>query len=224
MATRLTELLGGVIDRDQISAWSRYWVAGGDRPDWYRPELWQHLYATALLDTIVVVTGRGSYQYATGAEEIADHARTLAAIACARSWPAAPQRNQDRGFPVKLHTIGDATPGGRVVVRVGAATVSAVWRGTAPVAAGTDVDVELEVEVDAGSLRRVGADTPCGFTTDGTVTVVGQIVDPSDRDVLVLDVRPGTVMLDRPPDGGAWGVGDRIAARVRVVEVFPTGI
>ncbi|SDJ33945.1 hypothetical protein SAMN05444695_1265 [Rhodococcus triatomae] len=124
---------------------------------------------------------------------------------------------------MKVELGGVARRGHLVRVRRDGVAFDAVWDGEDIDAAGGQVDVELDIPEVVTGHRVADSNLPTGVAVrGGKLVVTGVVLAEPDMGVVVLDLRPGVVLVEW--DSGPVDYGSRVQISVAALHLYPTGV
>lgn len=124
---------------------------------------------------------------------------------------------------MRITVLKEAAPGEQTTVRSQSGEWFAIWRGREPAEKGREYDIELDIDEidcwDSGASdqrRRSGV-----FMSDGKVTICGRVSMTYDDGVFVLDLAPGSVMVEQGDLSPAPREGQHVIFEPNSVQLFP---
>ncbi|MGF6889490.1 hypothetical protein ABIA39_008954 [Nocardia sp. GAS34] len=127
---------------------------------------------------------------------------------------------------MRVTVVEPAKPGGRTTVRSKTGEWPAIWRGAESAVRGRDYDVEIEIdEIESWCDDPSTDENVSGIhLSNDAVVACGKISVVYDDGIFVLDLDPGSLMVDQEDISSAAKVGQYICLEAASVSLFPSGI
>ncbi|MFD6396975.1 hypothetical protein [Nocardia sp. NPDC060249] len=122
--------------------------------------------------------------------------------------------------------LTDMPTGTSGMVRSRSGDWTAVWAGRNLGVEGVEYDVEIELGDELSEIQIYDSDPPSEgiYLKNGQLMVCGLVTTVFDDGIVVLDLKPGNLLLEASRPRPTLHVGQIACASPSEISVFPTGI